>query len=184
MIEVLECPICKSKTFAFIANCKDYTVSHETFHVKQCNNCQLAITSPRPETDKLSAYYNSEEYISHSGKSSGGIGSIYRLARSFALNWKKNLILNYKTGKSALDFGCGTGEFIHALQKSGWEINGVEPSDTAREKAASLTQTEIAKSLSEIGEKKFDAITAWHVIEHVANLNETLLHLKNLLNKD
>lgn len=181
MFEVLECPICKGKTFLPNGDCVDYTVSHETFHIKQCQQCQLAITSPRPENDQLGSYYNSQEYISHSGKSSGGIGSIYKVARSFALNWKKNLIKQFKAGGTALDFGCGTGEFIHTLQNHGWSVQGVEPSETARRKASDLNGNIVKENLSQLEEKKFDVITAWHVLEHVPNLTETITQLKSLL---
>jgi 2-polyprenyl-3-methyl-5-hydroxy-6-metoxy-1,4-benzoquinol methylase len=181
MLEISECPICKGKSFLPKAECVDYTVSHETFHIKQCQKCQLAITSPRPENDQLGSYYNSQEYISHSGKSSGGIGTIYKVARSFALNWKKNLIHQFKKGNSALDFGCGTGDFIHTLQTNGWNVQGIEPSETARRKASDLSGDIVKENLSELGDKKFDAITAWHVLEHVPDLTGTISQLKNLL---
>src|SRR5688572_19299240 len=112
MIEILECPICKHQNLQRYTHCQDYTVSHETFQIRQCVNCTLAITTPRPETSKLGDYYNSKEYISHSGKSSGGIGFIYRVARWFALNWKRSKIRQFKKQGSILDFGCGTGEFL------------------------------------------------------------------------
>lgn len=184
MIDISECPVCTGKTFENIAECIDYTVSHETFHVKHCKTCHLGITSPRPENEKLGDYYNSQEYISHSGKSSGGIGTIYKIARSLALQWKKNLIHKYKKGNALLDLGCGTGEFISTLKKEGWQIAGVEPSEIAREKAVALTGASIVKNLSELKEEKFDVITAWHVLEHVSDLSETLLQLKKLLHQE
>jgi 2-polyprenyl-3-methyl-5-hydroxy-6-metoxy-1,4-benzoquinol methylase len=184
MTEVLECPICKGELFTHKANCIDYTVSQEIFHVKQCKNCELAITSPRPEIEKLHQYYQSDEYISHSGKSSSGIGTIYKLARQYALGWKKDLIKRFKAGNNILDFGCGTGEFISTFRKDGWQIAGVEPSEIAREKATVLSDTSIVKNIEQINQQKFDVITAWHVIEHVPNLSETIEKLKILLKQD
>lgn len=184
MIEVLECPVCNGKKLKTIATPKDYTVSHETFTVKQCVDCGLAITTPRPEDELLGNYYQSEEYISHSGKSSGIMGSVYRLARSFSLKWKKNLVSRHAAKGAILDFGCGTGEFLQTLQKASWEITGVEPSDLARAKADQITGKKNHNSLREIENQKFSAITAWHVLEHVPNLRETLHTLKSLLDKN
>lgn len=184
MVEVIECPICNGKDLKAIASAKDYTVSHETFIVKQCLACKLAITTPRPENEVLGNYYKSEKYISHSGKSSGILGSIYRLARSFSVKWKKNQVSTHAEKGAILDFGCGTGEFLQTLQNASWEIEGVEPSNLARSKASQLTGKKIYTSLNEIKNQQFSAITAWHVLEHVPDLHETLLTLKSLLAKN
>ena len=184
MTELVQCPICKGETFQDITNCVDYTVSHETFHVKRCTTCELAITSPRPELNELGNYYKSEEYISHSGKTSGVIGSMYTIARSYALQWKNKIITKFNTGNTALDFGCGTGDFLHTLQKKGWKVEGVEPSDLARTKAAELNNQKICSDINEIENKTFDVITAWHVLEHVPDLHATLFKLKTLLTKN
>src|SRR5688572_4259641 len=184
MIDVVECPICSSTDLQKFTVCEDYTVSHETFHVKQCSVCTLAITTPRPETAKLSDYYQSDEYISHTGKSSGGVGFIYKVARSFSLKWKRAKVLSHKAEGSILDFGCGTGEFLNTMKNSGWDITGVEPSAEARLKAEILNSTKICGSLAELSNNQFDVITAWHVIEHVPDLLQTTQTLKSLLKKD
>lgn len=184
MVNITECPVCKSQSIKPFRYCKDFTVSHETFIVNKCEGCSLGITSPRPDTEKLGDYYQSEEYISHSGKSSGLLGPIYTTARKYALNWKAGLLKKNAPGRTALDFGCGTGEFLQTLKNKGWTIEGVEPSELARSKASHNTQQEIHTSLNEISGKQFDAISAWHVIEHVPDLESTIQQLKNLLKKD
>jgi len=184
MVDVVECPICKNTDLKKFTDCEDYTVSHETFHVKQCALCTLAITTPRPVTEKLSDYYQSEEYISHSGKSSGGVGFVYKLARTLSLKWKKAKILKLKSEGSILDFGCGTGEFLNAMKNSGWGITGVEPSSDAWLKVEILNSNKINGTLGEISNQKFDVITAWHVVEHVPDLIQTVQNLKDLLAKD
>src|SRR5688572_28885948 len=122
MVDIVQCPVCKSTDLQKFLSCADYTVSHETFHVRQCSQCNLAITTPRPETEKLGKYYQSDEYISHSGKSLGGVGSIYKAARALSLKWKKNKIVSIRQQGSILDFGCGTGEFLNTMKRSGWTI--------------------------------------------------------------
>lgn len=184
MVDVVECPVCKSRSIKPFRTCKDFTVSHETFSVHRCESCSLAITSPRPDTADLGKYYQSEEYISHSGKSSGLMGPVYTTARNFALNWKARILSTHTKKGTALDFGCGTGEFLKTLKTKGWNITGVEPSDVARQKAESITHQKINASLSELSNKQFDVISAWHVIEHVPDLNQVIAELKRLLKKD
>lgn len=184
MVDIVECPVCQSRTLTPHRLCKDFTVSHETFPVIVCAECSLGITTPRPDTEKLGDYYRSEEYISHSGKSSGLMGPLYKTARSFALNWKTRLIRTYQKNGSALDFGCGTGEFLSALKNQGWTIAGVEPSSLARTKAQNHTGEKIFTAVTEIPEQPFDVITAWHVIEHVPDLQQTIASLRQHLKKD
>ncbi len=184
MVEVIECPVCKSRAIKPFRTCKDFTVSHETFNVNQCEVCTLGITTPRPATEDLGRYYQSEEYISHSGKSSGLMGPLYTTARKFALNWKGKILSDHAKKGNALDFGCGTGEFLQTLKMGGWNVEGVEPSDLARAKAESINNQKLHCSLTEISTKQFDAITAWHVIEHVPELSTVIGQLKSMLKKD
>jgi 2-polyprenyl-3-methyl-5-hydroxy-6-metoxy-1,4-benzoquinol methylase len=184
MIDVIECPVCKSRSIKPFRVCKDFTVSHETFAINRCEVCTLGITSPRPDTEKLGQYYQSEDYISHSGKSSGLMGPLYTTIRKFALGWKTRIVAGQSKKGNALDFGCGTGEFLQTLKTKGWSVEGIEPSDLARKKAESLTDQKLYSSLVEISTKQFDAITAWHVVEHVPNLSSVIQQLSQLLKKD
>jgi 2-polyprenyl-3-methyl-5-hydroxy-6-metoxy-1,4-benzoquinol methylase len=184
MVSVTECPVCKNHSIKLFLQCTDFTVSHETFSVNRCQVCGLGITSPRPEVENLGSYYKSDEYISHSGKTSGGIGLLYKTVRSFALNWKARIVDQKNENPSALDFGCGTGEFLQTLKKRGWKVEGVEPSDDARSKAEALCHQKINSSLALISDQRFDVISAWHVIEHVPDLTETIQRLTSLLKKD
>lgn len=182
MITVTECPICKNKNLQHHTRCKDFTVSHETFEVQKCHNCNFGITTPRPENEELGNYYQSEDYVSHSGKTSGGIGTIYKLARNFTLTWKKEIIQARKKTGSILDFGCGTGEFLNTMKSHGWKICGVEPTEIARQKAQKITGQTIHSTLN--FDERFDVITAWHVIEHVPDIETTISKLTSLLKKD
>jgi 2-polyprenyl-3-methyl-5-hydroxy-6-metoxy-1,4-benzoquinol methylase len=184
MVAITECPVCRSRSIKPFKVCKDFTVSHETFTVNLCADCSLGITTPRPETENLGKYYQSEEYISHSGKSSGFMGPVYTTARRFALRWKARIVKGKSKKGTALDFGCGTGEFLQTLKTRGWKTEGVEPSDLARTKAESLTGQKLYRTLSEIPTRQFDAITAWHVVEHVPDLTSVIQQLAQLLKKD
>lgn len=184
MVDIIECPVCKSRLFRPFRNCKDFTVSHETFTVSLCDDCTLGITSPRPEAENLGRYYQSEEYISHSGKSSGLMGPLYTTVRKFSLGWKARLVQSKSKTGAALDFGCGSGEFLQTLKTKGWKTEGIEPSDIARAKAESITDQKIYRALSEIPSGQFDAITAWHVLEHVPDLSAAIRQLSQLLTKD
>jgi len=180
-----DCPICKSKDINFIIKAIDHTVSHEEFEIWQCNVCTLRFTQAIPGKEEIAAYYKSEEYISHSDSEKGLINSLYHKVRKRTLVSKKKLIEKY-TGLSdgkILDVGCGTGAFLHTMHTAGWQITGLEPDETARLKAQQLYNLHVqeAGALFELRSETFDAITLWHVLEHVHDLHEYVDQLKKLL---
>lgn len=184
MITITECPVCGNTSLNSFLSCIDHLVSHETFSIIRCPNCQLGITSPRPDDKELPRFYESDDYISHSGKSKGIIGLLYRIVRNLTLRWKHKVINSYAIPGEILDYGCGSGEFLATMKSQQWKISGIEPSEKAQLKAQSITGTTIASSLSELPEKKFSAITLWHVLEHIPDLNGVLNDLKKVLIKD
>jgi SAM-dependent methyltransferase len=144
-------------------------------------------TSPRPLPKDLGRYYVSDDYISHSRKTQNLFDKVYQISRHFTLKWKLNLVrentLKSNGLQTLLDYGCGTGEFLRKCKTAGVSIKGVEPSDIARNHATQLTGQAIYKSIEESSET-FDAITLWHVLEHVPNLDHVILQLKQKLNKN
>ncbi len=177
------CPICSGQSFKHVLVTRDYTVSQKDFSLQQCENCKFLVTNPRPDNHTIDQFYQSDKYISHSGGSRSLIDQVYLQARKLTLRSKLNLIHKYKKTGTLLDYGCGTGEFLQHMQSHQWAIDGVEPSEKARQKAYQLTTHDINKELVAIS-KKFDVITLWHVLEHVHNLNEKVLELKSHLNQD
>jgi SAM-dependent methyltransferase len=143
------------------------------------------MTSPRPTDSQLEKYYLSQAYTSHIKNGKSLIDNAYLLARSFTLKWKLSLIERYNSSsnRELLDFGCGVGEFLKLSAENGWKIRGVEPSDVARKNADRKVQPYIADSLKGLVHQtaRFAAISAWHVLEHVADLNDNLGILRSLL---
>ncbi len=183
MQSVNSCPICKGERFSPFLSCNDYTTSQKTFHLIQCVSCQFVITSPQPDKGEIGKYYQSDKYISHTGGEKNLIDTIYLLARQKALRSKRKLITENSIGKTVLDFGCGTGEFLKSLNDHGFETFGVEPSAIAREKAIELQSGKISSTFSSINEQTFDIITLWHVLEHLHDLNEMMENFHKALNK-
>lgn len=186
MIHVKNCPICGNHTFENLFTCKDYTATQETFTITKCQQCQFAITSPRPSDDKLGKYYLSEDYISHSNQAKSLIDSLYLAARNYTLAWKRKLILTHSTRATnkLLDYGCGTGAFVQTTTKDNWQSFGVEPSSEARQEATRITNVPIYTSLEEASTHSFDVVTLWHVLEHVPNLDQILQKLKSMLSNN
>jgi methionine biosynthesis protein metW len=159
-------------------NITDYSVSKEIFYLKYNEKYQLYKTEPIPE--KLGIYYQSEEYISHTDSKKTFIEKIYQYVKKYMLQKKINLIHKYTKNKGKiLDIGAGTGDFLKIAQENGWKITGIEPERKARNRAE-----EKGVLLEENQEKindKYDVITMWHVLEHIPDLENQIIFLKNHL---
>ena len=178
-----DCPVCNASETRLFLECKDYTVSKETFKIVQCESCGFKFTNPRPEESRLGEYYKSDEYISHSNTNKGFINSAYQNVRKYTLLKKLQIISKfYKTG-NLLDIGCGTGEFLKTFKDAKWNTLGIEPSDFARKMAVENYGLDVREeaAIKELSVGSFDVITMWHVLEHVPHLNERIEDLKRLL---
>jgi 2-polyprenyl-3-methyl-5-hydroxy-6-metoxy-1,4-benzoquinol methylase len=185
MIEHKLCPACGDKDISLILSAKDHTVSNEPFEIWECKNCTLRFTQNIPDKEEIGKYYQSENYISHSDTSKGLINNLYHKVRKRTLLQKRNLVESAtlrKTG-NLLDVGCGTGAFLHTMKNANWNITGLEPDEAARKKAWELhgIQPDPAETFYELPTQSFDAITLWHVLEHVHDLHGYMNQLQKLL---
>ena len=185
MIHYTGCPVCASQQIQEQLTAKDYTVSQNDFSIWHCNACTARFTQDVPAQDAIGAYYASDNYISHSDTKKGIINSLYHLVRKRTLGAKRRMVIN-KTGltKGAiLDIGCGTGAFLNTMKEADWNITGLEPDAIARAKAAELYSIHPQESgkLFELQPASFNAITMWHVLEHVHELHAYIKQIETLL---
>ena len=113
---------------------------------------------------------------------------MYRWVRKRTLRKKRKLIeklIKVKTGH-LLDVGSGTGAFLNEMITHGWQVTGLEPDEGAKGVAKKLYNLEL-KDITEfyhLPANSFDAITLWHVLEHVHELSAYVVQLKKLLKEN
>src|SRR5688572_30196031 len=128
------CPVCSSSSINPLLTVKDYTVSKEEFVIWQCGACTLRFTQDVPDAESIGAYYQSEDYISHTNTSKGLVNQLYQRVRKLTLEQKAKLIQEVTglTKGSLLDVGCGIGAFVHTMKTKGWQAEGLEPDANTR----------------------------------------------------
>ena len=139
--------------------------------------------STLPVPENLDQYYLSEDYISHTDSKKGLFEKAYHFIKRFMLKKKLQLISSRVHQGSLLDIGAGTGDFLKQAKNEGWKVTGIEPSPDARKKA-SEKGIMLFQNLDAVNTQKFDAITMWHVLEHVPDLQHQIEWLKNHLNEN
>ena len=158
----------------------DHSVSGEEFVLEYDAHYKLYRTTPIPEN--LGKYYQSEAYISHTDGRKGFFEKLYQWVKHYTLRKKMNLVEQYVSQGKLLDIGAGTGDFVRTAKKKGWYATGVEPEAKARDRAGEkgIFLYENQHKITE----KYNVITLWHVLEHIPQLEEQILFLKNHLENE
>jgi SAM-dependent methyltransferase len=182
------CLCCGSAAISKVLTCTDYTVSHEQFDIWKCIACTFRFTQNVPSVSYIGSYYQSPDYVSHSDSKKGLVNRLYHLVRNFTLVRKKKLVQKVTGVRQGvlLDIGAGTGAFANTMQTEGWTVTGLEPDKTARNNAATNYHLNLAEleELNNLAGESFDAITMWHVLEHVHDLHGYLERFFDILKPD
>jgi 2-polyprenyl-3-methyl-5-hydroxy-6-metoxy-1,4-benzoquinol methylase len=184
---MMNCPLCgntESKDNLVIV---DHSISKEIFHIASCPSCNMRFTIDAPTENKISPYYQSEDYISHSNTNRGLVFSIYHRVRKIMLGRKAKHIKDYHKSGRLLDVGCGTGYFAGYMQAEGYQVVGIEIDENARELGKSQFQIEAfgpEKLINKELGNPFKIITLWHVLEHLYGPKKYMEIFKDHLTED
>jgi SAM-dependent methyltransferase len=186
-IEILDnCPACNSVAIEKYTDIPDFYFSKKVFPVFQCCNCGLKFTQNRPAEEEIGRYYDSANYASHDSEKKQNLFSIvYKSARDYMLGQKFQLIRQFiPEWQKVLDYGTGEGTFTEYLLKKGLDAEGIEPSELARDNFKSRTGKTLYPNLISLpAGKEYDAISMWHVLEHIHQLRDTMEKLVSVLRK-
>ncbi len=179
------CPCCGSADISYKLKAKDFTVSQKEFSIWECASCTARFTQQAPVQADIGQFYQAENYISHTDTRKGLVNSLYHTVRNITLAGKRRLVMRHtymRTGQ-LLDIGAGTGAFCSYMKKKQWTVSGLEPDAATRARAASLNKINLqpAEDLFAMDGRYYDAITMWHVLEHVHELHKYLDQIRKLL---
>ncbi|HEX6914994.1 MAG TPA: class I SAM-dependent methyltransferase [Chitinophagaceae bacterium] len=185
IIKYQQCPVCGSGDIGYRLTATDHTVSNEHFEIWECSACTLCFTQAVPGPAAIGSYYKSEAYVSHTNTRKGLVNTLYHWVRRFTLASKKRMVQKVSDRKSGtlLDVGAGTGAFVQTMIKAGWQVTGLEPDPDARLNATDHFKVELlpAEKLYDQPSAHFNAITLWHVLEHVHDLHGYLETFSRIL---
>ena len=173
-IEEVGCPLCGSResdTYLLVWDRFDPD-RQRRWRIVRCRRCDLLFLNPRPTADELARYYVAEGYdpFSAASKDPSLWDRVYGFSRDFTLRWKRRLIERSVAVGRLLDVGCATGEFLHFMKEAGWQVAGLEPDARAAEFARQTLGLAVETGgVDRLAQKagQWDAITFWHVLEHL-----------------
>jgi SAM-dependent methyltransferase len=143
----------------WLGGLRDY-LTGDVFDVVRCGQCGLGMTCPAPAEADLARYYPAR----YRGNRHAGTKSVRSRLRARALERAAGLASGH-----LLDLGAGDAGFALLMQEKGWQVAATEL-DVATVEA--LRERGIDARLSSEAARSpwaepFDAITCWHVLEHV-----------------
>ena len=144
--------------------------------LQRCNTCGFLFVLPRPSSDELARMY-SEDYFE------ADVSNALAYRSPVFEECLDRLDVHRPYRGRLLDIGCGTGEFLEAATRRGWEVCGVELSARAarlaRKKGLDVRCCTLSSAPYASG--SFDAVTCLDVLEHVADPLQDLQRARELL---
>ncbi len=149
------------------------------YDIVVCQQCGLMRTNPRPTPETI-GYYYPDNYGPYQGTridvdESGKNFSTKKQFLKTLVKFNTECIPVIPAGRM-LEIGCASGRFLQKMSSQGWQVEGIEFSQSAAEAARSLghsVQTGCVESIPDYKEP-FDLVVGWMVVEHLHQPVEVL----------
>ena len=191
-VDSQRCPICHGSLRHSGVSAPDRLVTGEgPFEVLECPSCELGITQPQLEDRELSHYYEAAYYEAFCEWDGRRGGSPLIRARAAWREWSSRrrahkppfAPLPVTPPGRVLDVGCGDGELLQSFADAGWDVVGLDPSETAVEAVRRRgLEAERGTLLDHPWEpESFQVITFKHSLEHIPDPVASLQEAARLL---
>lgn len=150
----------------------------------RCSDCGFLFAPQRP-VDELHAIYDDSYFEEYPGGESYEFDKAQRRHEAaIRIDWLK---ANGATGGRLLEIGAANGSFLAEARDRGFEVFGVEPAAGLAAKAREELGLDVRAGFIETVElpsEPFDAICAWHVLEHISEPKASLDRLRRSIAED
>lgn len=149
----------------------------------RCSGCGLVASASIPTDEEREQYYTHSYSLTAESAINRSIAEMRRWSR---LPEQLKLLQDIEALKSApatiLDIGCDKAYFLDEARRYGYNVVGVEPSQSARIYASSIG-IPVYTHIHEL-HQKFDIAVLWHSLEHSGNPMETITKVYDTLSDD
>ena len=192
-LETLDCPSCKKKKYKIVKksnytsinNLNDlisiYKSSGDELLLDQlveCNECNFQYLNPRIKSEIIFSSYAENEDETHILQDKLRYITFKKSIKKIIRLLKIKEIEN----KKFLDIGSASGICLKAIKDLGFQEEGYEPSKWMVNYGRNKYQVNLKSgTINNVNiNNKYDLISFWDVLEHVTDLNETLIKIKAL----
>lgn len=168
---VARCPVCDHEASVSV-------LAKDGYNISRCQRCGLLHLCPVPSEDTLSSLYQDPRYFV--GQEGGGYDDysgmrdvLVKLARRRLRTINEHFPLR----GHLLDFGCAAGYFLETARDYGWQISGIELSESMAHVASHSLEIPIYITLDALPAAEFQVVSLWEVIEHLPHPVDELRRL-------
>jgi SAM-dependent methyltransferase len=152
----------------------------------ECKQCGLVYVNPRPTKPYMENFYRKWFRFFYEGRRK--VDEEYIRDKSWK-EWDASRVRRYSAHlsgkKSVLDIGCGAGYFAAQVQQENPDctVVGIEPDSMMARHASEKLKLKVHEGFFETfpSTDRFDAISAFHVIEHLFDLDKFFKFLRDHL---
>jgi 2-polyprenyl-3-methyl-5-hydroxy-6-metoxy-1,4-benzoquinol methylase len=175
------CIICGGSAAGY-RDLKDAKTS-KPIRIACCETCGTVQIAQMPTADELSEFYSISYREEYKNTYQPKPKHIYRAGKMAAERLQKMKPFMHP-GSSLLDVGAGGGEFTYLATANGLKASGIDPNIGYLEFGRDEYQVSLeVKDLTDISKKeKFDTITLFHVLEHLAEPRNVIEKMYEILN--
>jgi 2-polyprenyl-3-methyl-5-hydroxy-6-metoxy-1,4-benzoquinol methylase len=147
----------------------------------ECAGCGVLALHPQPTDEELAAAYSAEYYGASRRKFIVPIAALVGVFQGGRARVVARLL---PRAARILDVGCGNGGFLMQMQRRGFSVEGTEwtAASAARVPRESGIGVHVGDLLDvHLPPQTFDAVTLWHVFEHLRQPDLALRKIRVLL---
>jgi len=175
------CGFCKSTNSKILY--KTFDIFENNYTINKCNDCNAYFLAPRPSSERLSQAYDLSYYGEKEEKFSS---PLVEKVLDFFRNGRSRRVSKYlKSGAKVLDIGCGNGRFLKYLLNYGkYELYGTEMEGNSANRAYKISEINLkigSLEQNDFSNNYFDAITLFHVIEHLTEPKQVLEIIEKII---
>ncbi|EKD26097.1 MAG: hypothetical protein ACD_79C01371G0002 [uncultured bacterium] len=178
----MKCIICNNPKLSLLANKTRDSNKHS---IVKCPKCELVQLSPVPTDEELKKFYNEGRQMKNISEPTE-IDLLRKNQKSDTIRRTDFVSKLISPPSSILDIGTGFGFFLEEMKKRKFNVTGIEISKFARQIAKRITKAKILDIdiFTNLLSEKFDAVTLFHVLEHIKKTVSFLRIIKSSLKEN
>ena len=197
-----QCPVCEAAAVYDFSG-RDIMFGHyDRYDYFRCTGYSAVFMHPMPGLEQIASFYPPDYSVFDDSAQTRRISPLKQavlkrtrgythleppaaarlLSPLFTRRYSQG-VPHYVPGGKMLDVGCGNGRYLGTMRALGWDVQGVELSETGVKvcRAAQLPVHHGDLASAQFPSDSFDLVTVRHVIEHIAEPQPFMAELARIL---